>query len=169
MKMGFVSTIVLAGVGSFFLLVLNVVVALIHEAGHAIAWSLAGARVREIGYARPYGPALRVKVGKLTIAFNPFTIFAYTLIEGSREQLRPPSRLQRILLHGAGIGANLLAAAVGLAFKDPLLHLFAVSSAVLAFQNIFFKDGSKIMSALSKSKMVGPEPHLSDPNAFLSG
>lgn len=149
--MGIVSTIVLAGVGWSLLLALNVAVALIHEAGHAIAWTLAGARVREVGYARPGGAALRIKVGKLTIAFNPFTVFAYTLIEGSREQLSPPSRLQRILLHGAGISANLLAAAIGLAFNDPCLHLFAIFSAVLAFQNIFFTDGSRIMSALSKS------------------
>lgn len=149
--MNILSTIVVAGLGSSCVLLLTVVTALIHEAGHAIAWSLAGARVLEVGYARPHGPALRVRVGKLTIAFNPFTIFAYTLIEGSREQLSPPSRLQRILLHGAGIGANLVAAALGLVFKDPLLHLFAVSSAVLAFQNIFFRDGEKMLAALSKS------------------
>ncbi len=149
--MGILSAIAAAGLGSSCVFLLTVVTASIHEAGHAIAWTLAGARVREVGYARPHGAALRFKVGRLTIAFNPFAIFAYTLIEGSKEQLSPPSRLQRILLHGAGIGANLLAAALGLAFNDPLLHLFAVSSAVLAVQNIFFRDGERMLAALSKS------------------
>jgi len=145
------SAIAAAGLGSSFVFLLTIITALIHEAGHAIAWTLAGARVREVGYARPHGAALRVKVGKLTIAFNPFAIFAYTLIEGSKEQLSPPSRLQKILLHGAGIGANLLAATLALVFKDPLLHLFAVSSAVLAVQNIFFRDGERMLAALSNS------------------
>lgn len=107
--------------------------------------------MREVGFARPHGAALRLRVGKLTIAFNPFTIFAYTLVEGSNEQLSPPSRFQRVVLHGSGIAANLLAAALGLVFNDPLLHLFALASAVLAFQNIFFRDGERILSALSKS------------------
>ena len=149
--MGILSIVAAAGVGSSFLLLLTIVTALIHEAGHAIAWSLAGARVREVGYARPHGIALRIKVGKLTVAFNPFTIFAYTLIEGSRDQLNPASRLQKVLLHGAGIGANLLAAAMGLFFKDPLLHLLALSSAVLAIQNLFFKDGERILDTLTQS------------------
>jgi Peptidase family M50 len=141
----------LAGVGSFLLLALTVVTALVHEAGHALAWTLAGAHVREVGYADPYGAALRIKVGELTIAFNPFTVFAYTLIEGSEEQLSPPSKLQRICVHGAGIGANILAAAIGLVFNDPFMHLFAVSSAVLAVQNILFQDGERIVAALSES------------------
>lgn len=141
----------LAGVGSFFLLTLTIVTALVHEAGHAVAWTMAGARVREVGYANPHGIALRIKVGELTIAFNPFTIFAYTLIEGSTEQLRPHSKLQRIFVHGAGIGANVLAAAIALTFKDPLMHLFAISSVILAAQNILFQDGERIMSVLSGS------------------
>src|SRR5215472_2481091 len=107
--MNILGAIAAAGFASSCVFLLTVVTASIHEAGHAIAWTLAGAHVREVGYARPHGAALRVKVGRLTIAFNPFAIFAYTLIEGSKEQLSPPSRLQRILLHGAGIAANLLA------------------------------------------------------------
>ncbi|HET9177821.1 MAG TPA: site-2 protease family protein [Terriglobia bacterium] len=148
--MNILGAVAAAGVGSSCIFLLTIVTAMVHEAGHAIAWTLAGARVREVGFARPHGPALRVKIGKLTIAFNPFTVFAYTLIEGSNEQLTP-SRSQRLLLHGAGIGANLLAAALGLAFNDPMVHLFAVSSAVLAFQNMFFKDGERMLAALSNS------------------
>lgn len=133
---------------------LSVATALVHEAGHAVAWSLIGARVLEIGYANPGGRALRFKVGRLTFAFNPFTLFAYTLIDSPQEQLHQMTTAQRMFVHGAGIMANLLAAVLCLAFNHPCLHLFAIFSAVLAFQNIFFKDGSRIMSALSKSQMI---------------
>ncbi len=150
-KMDILRAAALAGAGSLFLLVLTVVSAFVHEAGHAIAWTLAGARVREVGYAKPYGAALRLKAGELTIAFNPFTVFAYTLIEGSTEQLSPASKLQNIFVHGAGIGANVLAAAIALGFSDPLMHLFAVSSAILVVQNVLFEDGRRVFLALSGS------------------
>lgn len=93
-------------------------------------------------------------MGRLRFAFNPFTVFAYTLIDSPREELHKMTTAQRMFVHGAGILANLLAAALCLAFNNSCLHLFAAFSAVLAFQNIFFKDGSRIMSALSKSQMV---------------
>ena len=134
-----------------FLFGLTVVTALIHEMGHAMAWALLGANVREVGYARPYRRALRMTIGELTIAFSPFTIFAYTLIEDSGERSRHFSRFQKILVHGAGIGANLLTAVFAALFGGPAGHLFAVFSASLAVQNVFFRDGKRILSALSGS------------------
>jgi len=152
--MDFVSMLVFSGTGWAVIFGLTVAAALVHEAGHALAWSLIGAEVREVGYAKPGGPALRFRVGKFTFAFNPFTLFAYTLVESPGEQLHRMTTAQRMFVHGAGILANLLAAAIGLAFKNPCLHLFTLFSVLLAFQNIFFNDGSKMISALSKSQMV---------------
>jgi hypothetical protein len=152
--MDFVSLLAWTGAGWAVVFGLSVTTALIHEAGHALAWSLIGARIVEVGYANPGGRALRFKVGRLTFAFNPFTVFAYTLIESPGEQLHKMTTAQRMFVHGAGIMANLLAAGACLAIDSPYLHLFAAFSAVLAFQNVFFKDGSRIMSALSKSQMV---------------
>lgn len=149
--MGILCTMAVAGVGLSFLFGLTVVTALIHEAGHAMAWTLLGAHVREVGYARPHRPALRVTIGELTIAFNPFTIFAYTLIEDSRQTLRHLSRFQRIFVHGAGIGANLLTAAFAVLLGGPIGHFVAIFSASLAIQNAFFRDGKRIFSALSGS------------------
>ncbi len=151
--MEIVRAAVLGGYGFSLLLVLIVITALIHEAGHAIAWTLVGARVREVGYARPHQAALRVKVGEFTIAFNPFTTVAYTLIEHGSERTQRMSKLQKVFVHGAGIGANILAAAVGLAFRSPFMHLFAVSCAMLAFQNMLFEDGKRIFAALSGSQI----------------
>ena len=150
-KMGILCTMAVAGVGLSFLFGLTVVTALIHEAGHAMAWTLLGAHVCEVGYARPYRPALRMTIGELTIAFNPFTVFAYTLVEDSKGRLRHFSRSQKILVHGAGIGANLLTAAFAVLLCGPIGHLFAIFSASLAIQNAFFRDGQRILSALSES------------------
>lgn len=149
--MGILYTMTAAGTGLSFLFGLTVVTALIHEAGHAVAWTLLGAHVREVGYARPHRRAFRVKIGELTIAFNPFTIFAYTLIEDSREELRHLSRLQKIFVHGAGIGANLLTAAFAVLLGGPIGHFFAVFSAALAIQNSVLRDGKRILSAFSGS------------------
>ncbi len=74
--MDITTTLTLTAAGWAILIGLTVASALIHEAGHAVAWSLIGAQVREVGYATPGGPALRFRVGKLTFAFNPFTVFA---------------------------------------------------------------------------------------------
>lgn len=144
-------TIAVAGVVLSFFFGLTVITALIHEMGHAMAWALLGAQVREVGYARPYRRALRMTVGELTIAFNPFTIFAYTLIDDSRERSQHFSRFQKILVHGAGIGANLLTAGFAVFVGGPMGHLFAIFSASLAVQNVFFRDGKRIISALSES------------------
>jgi len=67
------------------------------------------------------------------------------------EQLRPASRSQRVFVHGAGIAANVLVAAVALPFSAPIMHLFAGSSATLAVQNLLFHDGRRIFAALSGS------------------
>jgi hypothetical protein len=146
--MDFISTLAMATAGWATLIGLTVVSALIHEAGHALAWSLIGAEVREVGYANPGGPALRFKLGRLTFAFNPFAVFAYTLVETSGEQLRSLTRVQRIFVHGAGIMANLLAAALFLLVSGALIHLFAAFSASLAVQNAFFRDGRRILAVL---------------------
>lgn len=145
------SAMAVAGIGLSFLFSLTVITALIHEMGHAMAWALLGAHVREVGYARPYRRALRMTVGELTIAFNPFTIFAYTLIEDSRERSQHFSRLQKILVHGAGIGANMLMAVLAVLVGGPMGHLVAAFSASLAVQNVFFRDGKRMLSALSGS------------------
>lgn len=138
----------LTGAGWAILLGITVATALIHEAGHALAWSLIGAQVREVGYAKPGGLALRFKVGKLTFAFNPFTVFAYTLVKSPEGQIRSMTRVQRIFVHGAGIMANLLAAALALLLSGAVIHVFAAFSASLAFQNIFFQDGRRIFAVL---------------------
>ncbi len=147
--MDLINTLTLTAAGWAVLIGLTVASALIHEAGHAIAWSMMGAQVHEVGYAKPGGTALRFKVGKLTFAFNPFTVFAYTLVESPEEQLRSMTRVQRIFVHGAGIMANLLAAAVVLLLSGAVVHVFAAFSAALAVQNIFFQDGRRIFAALS--------------------
>ena len=149
-EMDVITTLAVATTGWAVLVGLSVVSALIHEAGHAVAWSLIGAEVREVGYANPGGPALRFKLGKLTVAFNPFAVFAYTLVETPGEQLRNMTRVQRIFVHGAGIMANLLAAALVLLVSGALIHLFAAFSASLAVQNAFFRDGKRIFAALSE-------------------
>lgn len=148
--MSFICTLALTGAGWAVLFGLTVATALIHEAGHAVAWSLIGAQVREVGYAKPGGLALRLKVGKLTFAFNPFTVFAYTLVESPEEQLRSMTMVQRIFVHGAGILANLLATAPVLLLGGAVIHVFAAFSASLAVQNIFFQDGRRIFAALSE-------------------
>lgn len=147
--MDLINTLTLTAAGWAVLIGLTVASALIHEAGHAIAWSLMGAQVQEVGYAKPGSTAFRFKVGKLTFAFNPFTVFAYTLVESPEEQLRSMTRVQRIFVHGAGIMANLLAAAVVLLLSGNVVHVFAAFSAALAVQNIFFQDGRRIFAALS--------------------
>jgi len=146
--MDFITTLTLTAAGWAVLIGLTVVSALIHEAGHALAWSLMGAEVREVGYAKPGGPALRFRVGKVTVAFNPFSVFAYTLVEIPGEQLRSMTRVQRIFVHGAGITANLLAAALVLFLSGAVIHLFAAFSASLAVQNAFFRDGRRILAVL---------------------
>lgn len=146
-----INTMAVMGTGLSLLFTFTIATALIHEAGHAVAWTLAGARVREVGYGRPNAPALRINVGRLTIAFNPFTLFAYTVIEGSHEQFTSHSKWRRIFLHGAGIAANLLAAFLAMLWGGALAHFFAAFSAALAAQNILFQDGWRIFSAVSKS------------------
>jgi Peptidase family M50 len=148
--MDVITTLALTTAGWTVLIGLTVVSALIHEAGHAVAWSLIGAEVREVGYANPGGPALRFKLGSLTFAFNPFAVYAYTLVACPGEQLRSLTRVQRIFVHGAGIMANLLAAALVLMVGGALIHLFAAFSASLAVQNAFFRDGRKIFAVLSE-------------------
>lgn len=150
-EMDILCTMAVAGVGLSFLFVVTVITALIHEMGHAMAWVLLGAQVREVGYARPYKRALRMTIGGLTFAFNPFTAFAYTLIENSKERSQHFSRIQKILVHGAGIGANLLTAAFAVFVGGPVGHLFAIVSASLAVQNVLFRDGKRIFLALSGS------------------
>ncbi len=149
-EMDVISTLALTTAGWAILIGLSVVSALIHEAGHAVAWSLIGAEVREVGYASPGGPALRFKLGSLTFAFNPFAVYAYTLVETPGEQLRNMTRGQRIFVHGAGIMANLLAAALFLLVSGAVIHLFAAFSASLAVQNAFFRDGRRIFAVLSE-------------------
>lgn len=146
--MDFISTLALTGPGWAVLFGLTVTTALIHEAGHALAWILVGAQVREVGYAKPGGHALRLKIGKLTFAFNPFTVIAYTLVENPEEQIHSMSRIQRIFVHSAGIMANLLTASLVLLLSGAVIHVFAVFSASLAFQNIFFQDGKRILDVI---------------------
>jgi len=147
-EMDVMTTLALTTAGWATLMGLTVASALIHEAGHAVAWSLIGANVREVGYAKPGGLAFRLKLGQLTVAFNPFAVFAYTLVETSGERLRSMTRVQRIFVHGAGIMANLLAAALVLMISGEMIHLFAAFSASLAVQNAFFLDGKRIFAVL---------------------
>ncbi len=147
-EMDIITTLALATAGWAVLVGLTVVSALIHEAGHACGVQLIGAEVREVGYANPGGPALRFKLGRLTFAFNPFAVYAYTLVETPGDQLRNMTRVQRIFVHGAGIMANLLAAAFVLLVSGALIHLFAAFSASLAIQNAFFRDGRRIFAVL---------------------
>jgi hypothetical protein len=146
--MDFICTLALTGAGWAVLFGLTVATALIHEAGHALAWSLIGAQVREVGYAKPGGRALRFRAGKLTFAFNPFTVFAYTLVESPEEHFHSMTGVQRIFVHGAGIMANLLATALVLSLSGELIHVFAAFSGSLALQNIFFQDGRRIFAVL---------------------
>lgn len=145
-----ICTLAVTAAGWAFLVGFTVAAGLVHEAGHALAWSLMGAQVQEVGYAKPGGSALRFRVGKLTLAFNPFSAFAYTLVESPGEHLHSMTRIQRIFVHGAGITANLLAAAFVLLLSGAVIHLFAAFSASLAVQNVFFRDGKRILAVLSE-------------------
>jgi|YelNatPaOPRAMG01_1025707.scaffolds.fasta_scaffold13810_4 hypothetical protein len=146
--MNLIYVLALTGAGWAALLGLVVVTALVHEAGHAAAWKLVGSQIRELGYATPGRRALRFRVGKLTFAFSPFTLFAYTIVETTEEQYRSMTRTQRVFVHGAGIVANILAAGLGLLVSSTASHVFAVFSASLAIQNIFFQDGKRIFAVL---------------------
>jgi len=139
----------------FWMVLAFFVAAIIHEAGHATAWRLlAGARIRGVGLGLPGRFSMSFAIGQgFAISCSPLLLTAYVVIENGAGILQNLSRSKKIVVHGAGIAAN-MATLLGIFMLAPFigrlpveLSLLGAASLVLALMNIFFVDGWRIARA----------------------